>query len=74
MNQKQEIPTINTKELISNLSPQRESDESFEEYKDRMKKNKNILKAKRIQWFRTCKPLSFMRYISHSFKSPYNYM
>lgn len=50
MNQKNEVATIDTKTLIVNLNPQRESDESFEEYKDRMKKNKNILKAKRIQF------------------------
>lgn len=52
MNQKQEIPTINTKVLISNLSPQRMEDEGFEDYKDRQKKNKNILKAKKIQFKR----------------------
>ena len=50
MKHKEQIPTINTKELCVNLSPQRMEDESFEDYKDRRKKNKNILKAKKVQW------------------------
>lgn len=60
MKHKDEIPTINTKVLIGNMSPQRAEDESFEDYKLRMVKNNNILKAKRIQGF---KHPDFFRYL-----------
>lgn len=63
MNYKEEIPTINTKELIVNLSPQRADNESFSDYKLRQRKNKNIIKAKRIQWFREFRQPEFFRYL-----------
>lgn len=63
MNYKEQIPTINTKELIVNLSPQRDDNESFEDYRLRIWKNKNILKAKRVQWFREFRQPEFFRYL-----------
>lgn len=63
MGHKNEIPTINTKVLIDNMNPQRAEDESFEDYKYRQLINKNIFKAKRVQWSRLFRTPSFWRHL-----------